>query len=371
LSSSYDVVVVGAGIVGLANAYTAAKRGKRVLVCERDPKACSASVRNFGMVWPVGQPAGLLREIAVESRNIWLELLQDAGFWYRECGSLHLAYEPDELTVLEEFCEKGPGCGYQVSMLSHSETLGKSAVVREKCLLGSMWSPQELCVDPRQVVGELPAYLREKFGVEFRFSTAVLGVESGRVVTPAGDIEATEIFLCNGADFETIRPSLYKGMVRCKLQMLRVRPRVGFSMGTHLCAGLTLAHYGNFVLCSSLAAYKARIAREMPEYVKWGIHVLVSQHTNGDLTIGDSHEYGNAVSPFNREEIDDLILGYCNRFLPVDEFEIVERWHGVYAKGLEKPFVWEEVAAGVTAVIGVGGAGMTLSFGLAAHVQRA
>ncbi len=53
----YDDAIVGAGILGLAHAYHLSRLGRRVIVLERDVRAVGASVRNFGMLWPVGQPA--------------------------------------------------------------------------------------------------------------------------------------------------------------------------------------------------------------------------------------------------------------------------------------------------------------------------
>ena len=52
-----------------------------------------------------------------------------------------------------------------------------------------MWSPRELCVDPREVVARLPDYLRT-LGVEFRFGTAVAEVGTGGLVAGRTEIRA-------------------------------------------------------------------------------------------------------------------------------------------------------------------------------------
>src|SRR6202011_5538961 len=100
-----DVAIVGAGILGLAHAYVAAKSGKSVVVIEKSPRASGASVRNFGMVWPIGQPAGEMLRLSLRSRELWLEILDLAKLTRRETGSLHLTYRSDEAAVAQEFAE--------------------------------------------------------------------------------------------------------------------------------------------------------------------------------------------------------------------------------------------------------------------------
>lgn len=91
----------------------------------------------------------------------------------------------------------------------------------------------------------------------------------------------------------------------------------------------------------------------------------VSQTADGAITLGDSHEYGPTPSVFDRPEIDRLILDDLQRYLRIPTWELAERWHGVYAWHPEKPYIDCEPAPGVRIVTGVGGSGMTLSFGLA------
>src|SRR5215467_6572863 len=138
-----DVAVIGGGILGLAHAYVLARDGKRVVLFERNARACGASIRNFGMIWPIGQPAGEMHALALRSREIWLEALAAASLHFRPTGSLHLAYHDDEAEVLQEFAAIGPSAGYRCEWLTPDTTLRHSEAVQPEGLKGSLWSDTE------------------------------------------------------------------------------------------------------------------------------------------------------------------------------------------------------------------------------------
>jgi D-hydroxyproline dehydrogenase subunit beta len=374
LNRKADVAIVGAGIVGLAHAYFAAKRGRSVVVFERTPRATGASVRNFGMIWPIGQKAGVVHQTATRSRQIWNEILDAAALPYRPTGSLHVVYHQDEADVAREFTERAPALGYTCTWLSPAEVLKKSQSVNAKGLLGGIWSPTELTVDPRLILATLPAFLTEKFGVEFRFGTAVRAIELPRIEAGSETWQAAQAIVCGGDDFETLYPELLasSGIDRCKLQMMRTAPQPhGWQLGPSLAAGLTLRFYPAFEICTAtLPIYKERVARELAEYDRFAIHTLVSQTADGALTLGDSHEYGLAVDIFNKTEIDELVMRNVREFLIAPDLAIAQRWYGVYAKHPEKPWVAIDAAPGVRIVTAVGGSGMTLSFGVAEQMVR-
>jgi FAD dependent oxidoreductase TIGR03364 len=233
-----------------------------------------------------------------------------------------------------------------------------------------LFSPWETCVDPREVIAGLPGWLDRMRGVHFAFKTEVLGFDPPRVHTTRGEYGADRLWVCAGDDFLTLYPESFRGygLIRCKLQMMRAAaPDDRIRLGPMLAAGLTLRHYRSFEDCPSLPALRERVAREMPEFERFGIHVMASQNARGEIVLGDSHEYGASIEPFDKAEIDALILDYLRTFLSA-ELTIVSRWHGTYAKHPSEPYVAVSPAPGVMAVTGVGGAGMTLSFGLAEHV---
>ncbi len=364
----YDIAIVGAGIVGLAHALAAAKKGFKVAVFERNTKAFGASIRNFGLSWPVGQKPDRM-ERALRSRQIWIDLSKEANFWVKQNGSLHLAYHQDELDVMTEFYDNMSSDGYQCELLSAVQVIEKSPVVNKLGLLGGLWSNTEMTVNPREAILKIATFLSKIYQVTFHYETLITEINYPYLSAGSNKWQADKIIVCSGSDFESLYPVLFSELpiTKCKLQMMKALASDDLpELGPTLCAGLTLRHYAAFEKCPSLDKLRKRYDTDFPEYKKWGIHVLLAQNNAGELIIGDSHEYAISHDPFIKEDINEYILTYLKTFTNLKKISISERWIGIYPslKNDDTELVINP-EEGVTIVNGLGGAGMTLSFGLA------
>ena len=368
--TSGSAIVIGAGIAGLATTRALALRGFSVKVFERSEKAVGASIRNFGMIWPIGQTDGKMYDRAIRSRNVWKEIASSGHFHFEQAGSLHLAYHPDEWQVLQELHGIFHKEGRDLQLLDAKAVADRSDAAEPAGLLGGLYSREEAILDPREAIAALPGWLSEKGKVEFYWGKCISYISDQVVyVGNEEEYEADLIFICNGADFETLYPEHFSHypVTKCKLQMMRLVPQPGdWRIGPALCGGLSLIHYNSFKAAPSLPELKQRYADEMSDYLEWGIHVMVSQNEKGELTVGDSHEYGLTHDPFDKGFINKMILDYLRSFARLKDWSVSQTWNGIYTKLTDgeadlffspEPYVY--------VINGLGGAGMTLSFGLA------
>ncbi|WP_238429878.1 TIGR03364 family FAD-dependent oxidoreductase [Frankia nepalensis] len=373
-SEPVDLVVVGAGIVGLAHAAEGVRRGLRVAVVERDEFARGASVRNFGHGCVSGQ-AGAAFGYAKAARERWLELGRLAGFWAEPTGTVVAARSEEELAVLAEFAAAGAA----PAELLDADGVRARVPLRAKTLLGGAWLPWDIRVDPREAVGALARWLAS-VGVTFHWRTAVTGLEPGVLRTSRGDLAAPAIVLATGHDLDWLFPELAEraGVRRCALQMLRVAtpgpaaraPGDGERFGPGVLTGLSLLRYAGFAGCPSLPALRARFERERPDLLAVDMNLMFTQLPDGDLIIGDTHETAVTHLPFQAETVDDLVLAETADLLGVPAADLVvrERWRGYYASAPGREFLVAAPLPGARVVTVTTGIGMTTSHGLAAEV---
>ena len=355
------ILIVGAGILGLSHAFAAAKRGLKVQVFERSATPLGASVRNFGMALVTGQPPGEMLDLARASREIWAGWAQQAGFDLKQNGSYLFARTEAEEHLLDTFCQgRARDFGYRAELLRGADLdrLYGGQFSHHRAALHGLDDQQ---LYSREAIPALIGYLQRELGVEFHFSTLVSEVEPGCVHTTAGSFKGAQVSVCSGHDYQTLlaEPLASLDPHICRLQMLRVRPKIDLQLHHALMTGLSCVHYGAFADLPEAAAVQAEILRDSPHLDRHGIHLLVSPTPYGDLIIGDSHDYGRDPSPFNGEQVDNWMLQLCEQTLGC-EVQVVERWQGVYGARGAKPFTWLQVAPGLSAALMQTGVGMSV-----------
>ncbi|SDJ28000.1 FAD dependent oxidoreductase TIGR03364 [Rhodococcus triatomae] len=359
---AYDVIVVGAGIVGLAHAYHAHRRGLSVAVVDHADRVVGASVRNFGHACITAQ-SGTALDYARAGRRHWLDLARKAGFWAATPGTHCVARHEDELAVMREFAALR---GDAVRLLTADEFRARVPVA-DPTVLGGMHLPDDLQVDPRRAAPAIARWLEED-GVDFHWRTAAVGFDPGVVRTSRGTLAAGTTFVAVGHDVDRLFPDLADRdrLARCRLHMLRVRlPSIPALPGP-LFTGWSLVRYAGFAGLPSLPALTERLRVEFPAQAAVDLHQMYTPQPDGSLLVGDTHVREYTASPFQGEEGFALLLDETHRLFGVDRIDVEERWQGVYSTAPGTEFLVEEPFDRVHVVTVTTGIGMTTSMGLGA-----
>ena len=363
MSERYDLAVVGAGILGLATALAAARRGLRVVVFDRDAQANGASVRNFGFVTVSGHERGAMWARACRSALVWREVAAAAGIGVAHEGVWITARRPESVAVLEAFVASDMGAGCRLLTPAAARRRWPELIAPQ--LLAVLESTAELRVESREAIPRLAQWLGTAHGVTFMRDTVVQAIEMPRVRTSRGAVRAARVAVCPGDDFSGLYPERLArhALTRCKLQMLRLADP-GFRLPATVMSDLGLGRYRGFADLGAAAPLKARLAAEQPEHLANGVHLIVVQSTDGSLVVGDSHHYATTPDPFSRQEIDALILAEFRAALGFEPPPTVERWVGTYASSAESPVLIDAPEQSVRIAIVTSGAGASTGFAI-------
>jgi FAD dependent oxidoreductase TIGR03364 len=361
-SERADLIVVGAGIVGLAHAVEAVARSARVTVVDRSSRAVGASVRNFGHGCVTAQ-AGVALSYATASRLEWLRLAKAAGFWLRDAGTVVVAATDDEYAVLSDLAAER---GDDVVLLDQDGVRAKAPVGGP--IVGGAWLPLDIRVDPREAPAAIAAWLADQ-GVTFHWSTSVLGIDGDEVRTSRGVLKADRLVVAIGHDVDRLFPEIAAeaGIQRCSLHMLALRQPSAAVIDSAVLTGYSMLRYDGFAVSPALARVRERLTTVDPEGTAAGLNLMFTQRPDGDIVLGDTHTYGQTVSPFRDETYDDLLLRHAHRLLDTADLRIRERWRGVYASA-PQPFLVAMPAPNLAIASVTAGIGMTTAFGFAGDV---
>lgn len=362
--TSFDVAVVGMGIVGLAHAFAAASLGKRVVVIDRDLRANGASIRNFGFVTVTGQERGESWSLAMRTRDFWVGVAHQAGINVEHQGLILSMRRPEAVTVAEAFMktEMGEGC----ELLDAAAFRRRFPDVTGPDAMAALYSPHELRVESRTALPKLARWLEEVHSVTFLTGTAVLDVAPPLIQTSRGPVHAETAIICPGDDFASLMPnriSPYK-LTRCRLSMLRLASP-GFRLPAAVMSDLGMVRYRGYAALPESDGLHLRLKAEQPRHLANGVHLIVVQSADGSLVVGDSHHYDDLPTPFAPVEAEACILDEFSRVFGFTPPPVQERWTGTYAVADDRTYLTDAPSDSTRIVMVTSGTGASTAFGIA------
>lgn len=374
-SVHYDVIIVGAGALGSFHAYHACKKGWKVLLLEKDWQPQEATVRNFGQVVPSGMSRGKWQQYGRRSLEIYQSLQNKFDISVRRQGSVYIASDETELTLINELRDINRKEGYPSMLLKKEDCLHKYPGLKADYCQGALFFPEEVTVEPRTMIHRVIAYMQEQLSLTYQPNTLVTFCDfvNGKCIAEDNlgrSYTSNKVVICNGRDFRNLFPQVFyeSDIEVSKLQMMKTIPQPGYELKGSILTGLSIRRYESFHECPSYQKLNAGDINASCK--KWGIHILFKQAIDGSVIIGDSHEYADAREQDKlgfdvNQEINDIIIEEAKRIFDLPTWQIAASWNGYYGQSKSHDVFRKEVAPNIHVVTAIGGKGMTASAGLA------
>ncbi len=203
LPAKVDVVIVGAGVIGICTALHLAKQKLSVLVCDKGRVAGEQSSRNWGWIRQQGRDAGEL-PIMIESIDLWEtlagELNEDIGFTRQ--GIAFAASSDKELAAVESWLKVAEPHQLDTHMLD-GKTAAQLLGLSESKVKGALVTPSDGRAEPFVAVPALARHLRHVGGlIKEDCAVRSLDIQAGRiqgVITEHGAVAADAVLCAAGA----------------------------------------------------------------------------------------------------------------------------------------------------------------------------
>jgi glycine oxidase len=234
--SRYDVLVVGAGVVGLACAWRAAQRGLSVLAVDRAEAGAGASGVAAGMLAPVTEAEfgeePLLR-LNLASAELWpafaAELAERSGLdtGYAQTGALIAAADRDDVEELRRLHAFQRSLGLEAEWLSGRECRRLEPRLSPR-VAGGVLAPRDHAVDPRALLSALhEALVRQGGELVEGFDVAEVEVAGGRLEgarSASGERVAADSLVIAGGAWSGTLGNVSVRPVKGQILRLRQRP---------------------------------------------------------------------------------------------------------------------------------------------------
>ena len=196
MSQTIEVVVIGAGVVGLAVARTLARSGREVVVIEKndgigeETSSRNSEVIHAGLYYPAGS---LKAELCVAGKQLLYEYCATKGIAHRRCGKVIVAVDDKQAPRLDAVQKSAAANGViDLEWLSAADLERLEPAVRA---VAGLWSPSTGIVDSHALMLAMRGDLEQAGGSVAVLSRFERGVEDGSSLrlTCTVDGEAIEL----------------------------------------------------------------------------------------------------------------------------------------------------------------------------------
>jgi glycine/D-amino acid oxidase-like deaminating enzyme len=342
-TAAYDVVVVGAGIVGAACADEFARRGMRVIVVDRDV-AGGATTAAMGHIVVMDDSAAQFA-LTRYSQQLWQALRPELpdDVEYNQCGTIWVAADEEEMAEVRRKHAYYAERGVPTTVLDPQALRQLEPNLREG-LAGGLLVAEDIVVSP-PCAARFLLDRAQKYGAENRLGTSVAQMGQGRVRL-SDDAEISTKFIVNAAG--AWAPELTSGVeIKKRKGHLVITDRYPVFL-RHQLVELGYLKSAHAVTSDSVA-------------------FNVQPRRTGQILIGSSRQYGAEHRDVD-EEILERILARAREYMPgLGAMSAVRAWTGFRAATPDKlPLIgpWPGDASLLLAT-GHEGLGITTSLGTA------
>lgn len=373
---SFDLLIIGGGILGTFHAYQAINLGLKVALIEKNSTPQGSTVQNFGMVIPSGMN-GKWQQYSLTSLNIYKSIQAEHNISVRQNGSIYIASCDDEVQLIEELHAINKTHNYPSQLITPEQCKDRYPSLHPDYCKAGLFFPEEISINPRTMINQVHHYLKQQPMLSLFDHTLVheLYVQgNGEVVAKANDrqqFSASKAIVCSGTEFNLLFPDTYRqsDLVMVKLQMMRLKPQRSIKLPGNILTGLTIRQYDSFRECPSFRTIKEKEG-PFTFHKKWDIHLLFKQEEDGSIIAGDSHEYAKAKDADSlgfdlRSDIHAYFLREGRKIVDLEHWNVDATWTGFYSKCSMKDIFQTTIDRNIHIVTGIGGKGMTTGPGFA------
>lgn len=210
MDALFDIIIIGAGVTGCAIARELSRYDCKVLVLEKDEDVCcGTSKANSGIVHAGydAKPGSLKAKMNVRGNEMMTSLVRDLDIPFKQIGSLVVCTDKSLRSGIEELYKRGITNGVQgLKILEASEIHEIEPNISDDAVC-ALYAPAAGVICPFRLNIAMAECACQN-GVEFKFDTAVIGVEtvsSGfKVITTSCDYYASAVVNAAGCHADEI-----------------------------------------------------------------------------------------------------------------------------------------------------------------------